>query len=63
VLCLDVRALKYPCYLFSGARRGLLLRGGGAVLERLANVKAVVLDKTGTLTEGGRMFVYLCEWC
>eukprot|EP00967_Tisochrysis_lutea_P057401 scaffold72776_cov19-Tisochrysis_lutea.AAC.3 len=37
----------------AGARRGLLLRGGGAVLEKLANVKSVVLDKTGTLTEGG----------
>jgi Cu2+-exporting ATPase len=32
-------------------RRGILLRGGD-VLERLAAVNRVVLDKTGTLTEG-----------
>jgi cation transport ATPase len=32
--------------------RGLLLRGGGEVLEKLAGVRAVVLDKTGTLTLG-----------
>jgi Cd2+/Zn2+-exporting ATPase len=37
--------------LSAGARRGLLLKGG-AVLENLRNVKAVALDKTGTLTEG-----------
>ncbi|RDJ08984.1 heavy metal translocating P-type ATPase [Rhizobium grahamii] len=37
--------------LSSGARRGLLLKGG-AVLETLGKVTAVALDKTGTLTEG-----------
>jgi hypothetical protein len=37
--------------LAAGARRGLLLRGGD-VLERLAQVDTVVLDKTGTLTQG-----------
>lgn len=34
-----------------GAKRGLLVRGGD-VLERLAGVDIVALDKTGTLTEG-----------
>ena len=34
-----------------GARRGILLRGGGAV-EKLAEVKVVAMDKTGTLTTG-----------
>jgi Cu+-exporting ATPase len=34
-----------------GAQLGVLFKGGEA-LERLANVDAVVLDKTGTLTEG-----------
>ncbi|KAA0695460.1 cadmium-translocating P-type ATPase [Neorhizobium sp. P12A] len=37
--------------LSSGARRGLLLKGG-AVLEMLGKITAVALDKTGTLTEG-----------
>jgi len=35
----------------SGARRGILFRGGAAV-EQLADVKAVAMDKTGTLTTG-----------
>ncbi len=34
-----------------GARRGILFRGGAAV-EQLAEVKIVVMDKTGTLTTG-----------
>lgn len=37
--------------LSAAARRGLLLKGG-SVLERLAQVRVVALDKTGTLTEG-----------
>ena len=37
--------------LSTGARRGLLIKGGG-VLERLRDVTAVALDKTGTLTAG-----------
>ena len=34
-----------------GARRGVLFRGGAAV-EKLAQVKIVALDKTGTITTG-----------
>src|SRR5579859_6477824 len=34
-----------------GARHGILFRGGAAV-EKLADVRAVALDKTGTLTTG-----------
>jgi Cd2+/Zn2+-exporting ATPase len=34
-----------------GARRGILFRGGAAV-EKLAEIKAVAMDKTGTLTTG-----------
>jgi Zn2+/Cd2+-exporting ATPase len=34
-----------------GARHGVLFRGGGAI-ERLADITAVALDKTGTLTTG-----------
>ena len=35
----------------AAARRGLLLKGG-AVLERLAAIRVVALDKTGTVSEG-----------
>ncbi len=37
--------------LSAAARRGLLLKGG-AVLERLATIRVVALDKTGTVSEG-----------
>jgi Cd2+/Zn2+-exporting ATPase len=37
--------------LSAGARRGLLMKGGG-VLEARGKVTAVAFDKTGTLTEG-----------
>ncbi|KAG2433172.1 hypothetical protein HYH02_012715 [Chlamydomonas schloesseri] len=62
-LAVDVLVVACPCALglatptavlvasSLGARRGLLFRGGD-VLERLAAVDTVVLDKTGTLTEG-----------
>ena len=47
--------LAVPVALISGmsrtARMGVLVKGGG-VLETLARVRTVILDKTGTLTHG-----------
>ncbi|MFK0278580.1 heavy metal translocating P-type ATPase [Ensifer sp. NPDC090286] len=47
--------LAVPVALISGvsrcASRGILVKGGGA-LEMLARAKTVMLDKTGTLTDG-----------
>src|SRR5688500_20093674 len=47
--------LAVPVAIISGvsriAKRGVLVKGGAA-LEALARVRVVVIDKTGTLTEG-----------
>ncbi|KAL3497417.1 hypothetical protein ACH5RR_040149 [Cinchona calisaya] len=62
-LSVDVLVVSCPCALglatptailvgtSLGAKQGLLIRGGD-VLERLAGVDLITLDKTGTLTEG-----------
>ncbi|XP_059642621.1 copper-transporting ATPase PAA2, chloroplastic [Cornus florida] len=62
-LSVDVLVVSCPCALglatptailvgtSVGAKRGLLIRGGD-VLERLASITYVALDKTGTLTIG-----------
>ncbi len=53
--CPCALVLSVPLAFFSGiglgSKRGILFKGG-AVLESLARVKAVVLDKTGTITKG-----------
>ncbi len=47
--------LAVPVAIISGvsrcARKGILVKGGGA-LETLAEAKTVILDKTGTITDG-----------
>mmetsp|Transcript_10789 Transcript_10789/g.31947 ORF Transcript_10789/g.31947 Transcript_10789/m.31947 type:complete len:578 (+) Transcript_10789:606-2339(+) len=43
--------VTYVAGLTNAARSGIIMKGG-AVLEALAKVKSVALDKTGTLTEG-----------
>ncbi|KAL2346604.1 hypothetical protein Fmac_000604 [Flemingia macrophylla] len=62
-LSVDVLVVSCPCALglatptailvgtSLGARKGLLIRGGD-VLERLAGINYIALDKTGTLTRG-----------
>ncbi|XP_057799899.1 copper-transporting ATPase PAA2, chloroplastic [Salvia miltiorrhiza] len=62
-LAVDVLVVSCPCALglatptailvgtSLGAKKGLLIRGGD-VLERLAGIDYITLDKTGTLTEG-----------
>lgn len=62
-LSVDVLVVSCPCALglatptailvgtSLGAKQGLLVRGGD-VLERLAGIDVIALDKTGTLTEG-----------
>lgn len=53
--CPCALVLSVPLAFFSGigagSRKGILFKGGVA-LEALAKVKAVVMDKTGTITEG-----------
>ncbi|TAL23262.1 MAG: cation-translocating P-type ATPase, partial [Aquabacterium sp.] len=43
--------------LAAGARRGILIKGG-TYLEQARNLRAVALDKTGTVTQGEPMLVH-----
>ncbi len=43
--------LAFFCGIGTASGRGILLKGGAAI-EALSRIKAVVLDKTGTITEG-----------
>ena len=45
--------LAFFCGIGAGSKRGILFKGGVAI-EALKNVKAVVMDKTGTITIGNR---------
>lgn len=53
--CPCALVLSVPLAFFSGigvgSKRGILFKGGLSI-EALANIKAVVMDKTGTLTQG-----------
>ena len=49
---LALAPLAYVAAVATAARRGVVLRGGGATLDALLEVRGVGLDKTGTLTTG-----------
>lgn len=55
ISCPCALVLSVPLAFFSGigagSKQGILFKGGVA-LEQLTNVKAVIMDKTGTITEG-----------
>ena len=55
ISCPCALVLSVPLTFFAGigaaSRQGILFKSGSA-LEMLGNVKAVIMDKTGTLTEG-----------
>ncbi len=55
ISCPCALVLSVPLAFFSGigagSKKGILFKGGVS-LEQLADIKAVVLDKTGTVTEG-----------
>lgn len=55
ISCPCALVLSVPLAFFSGigagSKRGILFKGGVA-LEQLKNVKTIVMDKTGTITEG-----------
>ena len=63
VSCPCALVLSVPLSFFGGiggaARRGILVKGS-CYLEQLAEVGAVVLDKTGTLTEGRFAVAEIC---
>lgn len=73
--CPCALVLSVPLAFFAGigagSKRGILFKGG-QVMEALKDVKAVVLDKTGTLTKGdfkvqkivgGMQLLQLCASC
>ena len=51
--------LTYFAGIGAGSRRGILFKGG-ASLEALNDVKAVVMDKTGTITRGNFVVQRVC---
>jgi Zn2+/Cd2+-exporting ATPase len=44
--------VTYAAALAATAQQGIVVKGGGAVLEQLGAVKKIFLDKTGTITMG-----------
>lgn len=63
VTCPCALGLATPLAIVAGigkaARRGILVKGGD-VLERLSRARTIVLDKTGTITEGRVAVVERC---
>lgn len=63
ISCPCALVLSVPLAFFSGigagSKHGILFKGGVA-LEQLADVKTVVMDKTGTITEGNFILQDIC---
>lgn len=53
--------ISIVCGLTSLARRGVLIKGG-AFLEAVGNLRALALDKTGTITQGRPQVVEVIPW-
>lgn len=65
IACPCALVISTPVTVVSGltaaARRGILIKGG-VFLERLCHIKAIALDKTGTITEGKPRLVSNDAW-
>jgi Zn2+/Cd2+-exporting ATPase len=53
--------VTYAAALAATAQRGIIVKGGGDCLETLGSVETVLLDKTGTITQGKFQILHLQE--
>ncbi len=62
ISCPCALVLSVPLAFFSGigagSKQGILFKGGSS-LEALKNIKAIIMDKTGTITKGNFVLQYI----